>query len=130
MPPARCVNSVGRCACSPHARGGGLPPERSAGTRRAAAQPEFDVPSASRALLVNCWCRRPAARRRPAGAYGILDTGAGTLSVRRVSYDVAARSKDRCCGLPELLAHRLGRAVRRNSEFQRVKKPRRRNAYL
>lgn len=44
----------------------------------------------------------------PAAAYGILDTGTGTLSFMRVPYDVdAAADKIRRAGLPDVLWRRL-----------------------
>ncbi|MBI4322823.1 MAG: metallophosphoesterase family protein [Candidatus Omnitrophica bacterium] len=44
----------------------------------------------------------------PRASFAILDTQAGTLTVRRVAYDIAgAQRKIREAGLPELLAHRL-----------------------
>ena len=42
-------------------------------------------------------------------AYGVVDTDAQTVAVRRVEYDVATtQAKIVAAGLPEVLAHRLG----------------------
>jgi diadenosine tetraphosphatase ApaH/serine/threonine PP2A family protein phosphatase len=44
----------------------------------------------------------------PRAAFGVLDTGAGTLTVMRAAYDVAsAQAKILAAGLPDVLAHRL-----------------------
>ena len=46
----------------------------------------------------------------PAASYGLWDTEAGRVTVRRVEYDVATvQRKMRAAGLPESLAERLGR---------------------
>ena len=71
---------------------------------------EFDIALGDQSrCLVNCGAVGQPRDGDPRAAYGILDTDARTLSVRRVSYDVAAaQAKIIAAGLPDLLAHRLG----------------------
>ncbi len=59
-------------------------------------------------FLVNCGAVGQPRDGDPRAAYGILDTGRGTLSLQRVSYDVpAAQAKILAAGLPDVLAQRL-----------------------
>jgi diadenosine tetraphosphatase ApaH/serine/threonine PP2A family protein phosphatase len=58
--------------------------------------------------LVNCGAVGQPRDGDPRAAYGILDTTARTLTVKRVSYDVgAAQAKIIAAGLPDVLAQRL-----------------------
>ena len=60
--------------------------------------------------LVNCGAVGQPRDGDPRAAFGILDTTARALEVRRVSYDVAAaQQRIRDAGLPGLLADRLAR---------------------
>jgi predicted phosphodiesterase len=59
--------------------------------------------------LVNCGSVGQPRDGDPRAAYAIVDTDAKTLTVFRVSYDVAtAQNKILSAGLPEVLAQRLG----------------------
>ena len=59
--------------------------------------------------LVNCGSVGQPRDGDPRAAYAIVDTGARTLTVFRVEYDVAtAQAKIIAAGLPEVLAQRLG----------------------
>jgi diadenosine tetraphosphatase ApaH/serine/threonine PP2A family protein phosphatase len=59
--------------------------------------------------LINCGAVGQPRDGDPRAAFGILDTTAGTLTVRRVDYDITtAQSKIIAAGLPEVLAQRLG----------------------
>ena len=58
--------------------------------------------------LVNCGAVGQPRDSDPRAAYGIVDTGARTLTVARVQYDIAAtQAKILAAGLPEVLAQRL-----------------------
>ena len=58
--------------------------------------------------LVNCGAVGQPRDGDPRAAFGTLDTGARTLTVLRVAYDVAAaQAKIIAAGLPEVLAQRL-----------------------
>jgi diadenosine tetraphosphatase ApaH/serine/threonine PP2A family protein phosphatase len=58
--------------------------------------------------LVNCGAVGQPRDGDPRAAFGVLDTADRTLTVLRVSYDVAgAQSKIVTAGLPEVLAQRL-----------------------
>ena len=58
--------------------------------------------------LVNCGAVGQPRDGDPRAAFGLLDTGARTLTVSRVAYDVAAaQDKIVAAGLPEMLARRL-----------------------
>lgn len=58
--------------------------------------------------LVNCGAVGQPRDGNPQAAYGIVDTSARTLDIRRVEYDVAAaQAKIVAAGLPEVLAQRL-----------------------
>lgn len=59
--------------------------------------------------LINCGAVGQPRDGDPRAAFGILDTGANTLTIRRVDYDIsAAQSKIIAAGLPDVLAQRLG----------------------
>jgi diadenosine tetraphosphatase ApaH/serine/threonine PP2A family protein phosphatase len=59
--------------------------------------------------LINCGAVGQPRDGDPRAAFGILDTSAGTLTIRRVDYDITtAQSKIIAAGLPEVLAQRLG----------------------
>ena len=59
-------------------------------------------------FLVNCGAVGQPRDGDPRAAYGLLDTGARTLALKRVDYDVqAAQSKILGAGLPDVLAQRL-----------------------
>ena len=58
--------------------------------------------------LVNCGAVGQPRDGDPRAAFGVLDTDARTLTIRRVPYDVAAaQGKIVAAGLPEVLAQRL-----------------------
>lgn len=58
--------------------------------------------------LVNCGAVGQPRDADPRAAYGIVDTGEKTVTVMRVTYDVAAaQAKILAAGLPEVLAQRL-----------------------
>ncbi len=58
--------------------------------------------------LVNCGAVGQPRDGDPRAAFGMLDTDAGSLSVMRVAYDVAAaQAKIIAAGLPDVLAQRL-----------------------
>jgi diadenosine tetraphosphatase ApaH/serine/threonine PP2A family protein phosphatase len=70
------------------------------------AQIELARPDAH--FLVNCGAVGQPRDGDPRAAYGVLDTTARTLSLRRVDYDVqAAQAKILGAGLPDVLAQRL-----------------------
>ena len=59
--------------------------------------------------LINCGAVGQPRDGDPRAAFGILDTAANTLTIRRVDYDInAAQSKIIAAGLPDVLAQRLG----------------------
>jgi diadenosine tetraphosphatase ApaH/serine/threonine PP2A family protein phosphatase len=59
--------------------------------------------------LVNCGAVGQPRDGDPRAAYGIADTGARTLTIGRIEYDVAlAQAKILAAGLPDVLAQRLG----------------------
>ena len=59
--------------------------------------------------LINCGAVGQPRDGDPRAAFGILDTTAGTLTIRRVDYDITtAQAKIIAAGLPEVLAQRLG----------------------
>lgn len=58
--------------------------------------------------LVNCGAVGQPRDGDPRTAFGLLDSEAGTLTIRRVGYDVAAaQAKILAAGLPDVLAQRL-----------------------
>jgi len=58
--------------------------------------------------LVNCGAVGQPRDGDPRAAYGVIDTEARVLTVKRVEYDVAiTQAKILAAGLPEVLAHRL-----------------------
>jgi diadenosine tetraphosphatase ApaH/serine/threonine PP2A family protein phosphatase len=62
----------------------------------------------SASYLVNCGAVGQPRDGDPRAAFGLLDSDARTLEIRRVTYDVAkAQSKIIAAGLPEVLAQRL-----------------------
>ncbi len=62
----------------------------------------------ARHVLVNCGSVGQPRDGDPRAAYGIADTDAGTVTIKRVVYDVAAaQTKILAAGLPEVLAQRL-----------------------
>lgn len=69
----------------------------------------FTIPlDPSARYLVNCGAVGQPRDGDPRAAFGLLDTAQGTLTVRRVAYDVAAaQAKIIAAGLPEVLAQRL-----------------------
>ena len=69
----------------------------------------FDITIDMKArLLVNCGAVGQPRDGDARAAFGIFDTDAGRLTVRRVEYDVfAAQAKILAAGLPEVLAQRL-----------------------
>ena len=59
--------------------------------------------------LVNCGAVGQPRDADPRAAFGVFDSEAGRLTVRRVEYDIAAaQAKIVSAGLPEVLAQRLG----------------------
>ena len=70
--------------------------------------PRIDLSEDGARFLVNCGAVGQPRDGDPRAAYGILDTGAHTLTLERVEYDVpAAQAKIIAAGLPEVLAQRL-----------------------
>ena len=66
------------------------------------------VLEAERRYLVNCGAVGQPRDGNSQAAFGVLDTEARLLAIRRVSYDIeAAQAKILAAGLPEVLAQRL-----------------------
>ena len=72
--------------------------------------PEFRISlTPGSRYLVNCGAVGQPRDGDPRAAFGLLDTDAGTLTIKRVDYDIAgAQAKIIGAGLPEVLAQRLG----------------------
>jgi diadenosine tetraphosphatase ApaH/serine/threonine PP2A family protein phosphatase len=72
--------------------------------------PEFRIAlTPGTRYLVNCGAVGQPRDGDPRAAFGMLDTDARTLTIRRVDYDIAgAQAKIIDAGLPEVLAQRLG----------------------
>lgn len=65
-------------------------------------------PDGGARLLVNCGAVGQPRDGDPRAAYGLLDTVARTLSLKRIDYDVpSAQAKILAAGLPDVLAQRL-----------------------
>jgi diadenosine tetraphosphatase ApaH/serine/threonine PP2A family protein phosphatase len=59
--------------------------------------------------LINCGAVGQPRDGDPRAAFGVFDTAANTLTIRRIDYDInAAQSKILAAGLPDVLAQRLG----------------------
>jgi diadenosine tetraphosphatase ApaH/serine/threonine PP2A family protein phosphatase len=59
--------------------------------------------------LINCGAVGQPRDGDPRAAFGVLDTDGGTLTIRRIEYDIiGAQSKILAAGLPDVLAQRLG----------------------
>ena len=69
---------------------------------------QIEIAGGDSHFLVNCGAVGQPRDGDPRAAYGLLDTNARTLALKRVDYDVqAAQSKILGAGLPDVLAQRL-----------------------
>ncbi len=79
------------------------------GCRRVCNPPLFELAFQSEGkVLVNCGSVGQPRDGDPRAAYGLLDSQAGTVQVKRVAYDIEATQRDMIqAGLPRILAARL-----------------------